>query len=112
MKEQKTFNLARFKLDISSITLEQLDGEAELAALERANGSSTGGMEQLVAESIVQVDGQEVVRPFVEWKRWTSRTRDFVRMAFHRYCSATPKELEDFVKAEFGEAGAELGAPR
>lgn len=111
MKQQKTVNLARFKLEIASVTLEQLDGEAEIAALERANGSPTAGMEQLVAECIVAVDGQEVVRPYVDWKKWKSRTRDFVRAAFHRFCSASPKELEDFLKAEFGEAGAEPGEP-
>jgi hypothetical protein len=110
LKQTKTINFSRFKLEISSITLEQLDGEAELAALERANGSAAGGMEQLVAEAIVAVDGQEVVRPYVEWKKWTSRTRDFVRAAFNRFCSATPKEIDDFLKAEFGEAGAEPGA--
>lgn len=109
-RPRKTFNLARFKLEISSVTLQQLDGEAEIAALERANGSSILGMEQLVAECIVAVDGQEVVTPYVEWKKWKSRTRDFVRGAFHRYCSASPKELDDFFKAEFGAAEDEPGA--
>jgi hypothetical protein len=109
VKQQKTVNLARFKLEIASVTLEQLDGEEEIAALERANGSPSAGMEQLVAQSIVAVDGEAVVRPYVDWKKWKSRTRDFVRSAFHRYCSASAKELDDFLKAEFGEVGAEPG---
>lgn len=101
-RHRKTVNLEHLKLDVRSVTLEELDGEAEIAALERANGSPREGQEQLVAEAIVAVDGQEVVRPYVEWKRWKSRTRDFVRGAFNRLNSASPKEMEAFLQAEFG----------
>lgn len=117
-RNRKTFNVAKYKLKLpdntalTSFELEELEGEEECAAAERA-GEKPSGLRvqmQFLAESIVAVNGKPVdARPFTGVSRWPSRTLDFVRKAFHRFCSASNKELEDFERAEFGDADPVLG---
>ena len=120
-KRRKTINLARFKLDEDdpkTVTLETLNGEDEIAASDRAyiaggpNGIVTPSRieEQYVAQAIVEVNGTAVPPPYVDWSKWSGRCRDFVRAAFHRLGSAQPKDMADFLKAEFAED--ELGGQR
>ena len=113
---KKTLKLERFKLeegDPKTVTLVTLSGEEEILASDRAwagaGGQTTPARieEEYIAQAIVEVDGQPVMPPFVPWKKWSGRCRDFVRAAFHRMGSASPKDLKDFLAAEFGEG--ELG---
>lgn len=104
-RERKTFDVSSYKLEIDTFELEEISGEEELAAIERAGTNPTGSrlQEQMVADSIVSVNGEPVVRPYVDWKKWKSRTRDFVRAAFHKMNSGAPAEIDDFMKAAFGD---------
>jgi hypothetical protein len=102
----KLFDVRKYKLEIESFELEEIGGDEEIAAFERAGSSPTASLiqEQMIAESITAVNGGPVpVRPFVDWRKWNSRTRDFVREAFHRLNSGARKELDDFTKAAFGD---------
>lgn len=97
---------------LTSIEFGRIDGEEELAALDRAQAAMPAGRsptgllitEHQVAQAILSVNGAPVARPFLGWKRWPSDTRDLVRAAAIRMNSIAPKKMEDFLAAEFGES--------
>lgn len=104
----KTFDLTKYKgLSIRSFALRELDGADEIAAAERAtvDGKLDHARlrEQLVADAIVEVNGETVTRPYFDWSKWNAKTRDFVRAAFTRLNDAEPGQLDDFLKTAFGE---------
>lgn len=109
MKQTKTLQLERYKLKdengetVRMVVLEELNGEEELDAIERGGMSGARANEQMIAQMISHVNGEEVTRPYLRWTKWPSRTRDFIRRAAHRLNSASEKELADFERAVFGE---------
>lgn len=63
----------------------------------------------LVADSFVEVNDQPVVAPYMDWCKWPKRTMDVVLKAYEKVNELTPKELENFIEAEF-EGPSALGA--
>ena len=105
----KTFTFAGTALEgiveIASVTLRQLTGEDELAVAERiGTGDPTGArvLNQLIAESIVKVDGESVTCPYVGWKAWDLPTIGVVRACFDRYQYVQEKDMKDFLDYSFG----------
>lgn len=108
--QTKTFDLTKYKnLSIKSFTLRELSGYDETAAYDRAFGPGQRAaaltvQTQLIADAIVEVDGQPVVTPYVDWQKWSLRTRGFVTAAYQRLNDVTADEMADFAQAAFGEA--------
>lgn len=117
MTNKRTFNVEKYKLrmdggkKLSSFAIAELEGPEELDAIQRGGSSGVMIQEQLVAQAIVEVNGEAVpVTPFTTWSKWPSRTREFVRNAYQKVNGASTKELEDFDKAGFeGETQPEPG---
>ena len=113
----KTFDVRKYKLQIpdpatpgrsiplESFALRETTGEDDLAAAERATASGGKALasyrNDVIAEAFVEVNGEPVVTPY-GWRRWPSKARDFVMLAFTRMNDAPVSELEDFEKAAFG----------
>jgi len=118
----KVFDVAKYKLTIpseggdgevalTSFTLRELDGEDELAALERAcvaapaDRMPTGSLviDHQVAESFIAVNGNSVQSPYLAWRKWPAKSRDFVRAAWGKMNDAPRKDVDDFLAAAFGD---------
>jgi len=96
------------RMSIKSVTIRELIGDNEIAARFRAGEDTKGIAMELVADSIVEVNGQLVDVPFSGWKQWTTRTLDMVRMCFNEVNGLTPEEAEGPIE----QARAALEAPR
>ena len=103
--KSKTFDLSQYQpLSVTSFTMKRINGYDELAAAERVTSGNEGASlgEQMIAESITQVDGQDVTTPYVDWAKWCSVTRDFVRAAFDKFNNADKDQIKDFLAEAFG----------
>lgn len=117
----KPFDLSRYpNLSIKSFELEELVGIDSMDALARVappgantNQSALGTLHlnQLVAQSISKVDGELVMRPFVDWTKWTLRTQEFVVMAYTRHNGITKEERDSFLEENFGTPGGVTSSP-
>lgn len=92
---------------VRSVKLRELNGhDSEAAAARVASTGATHGFviqmahrDELVSEAIVQVNGADVVTPYVDWKGWNLRTREFVLEVHNKMNSTSAKELESFFVA-------------
>lgn len=84
--------------DVKEIVVRRINGYDERDAakqLDAMNGASTL-FNELVRISIVSVDGEEVMQPFMTYDTWPTRTRELVMTAFN-----TLNENSDAEKAAF-----------
>ncbi len=111
----KTFAMAKFKLTIpdpkgtptrlplDSFELREVTGEDMVAAAERTgNASNMSLRDSMVAEAFISVNGESVAAPFVGWRKWSAKARDFVVLAYTKMNDASEADLADFEKAAFG----------
>lgn len=94
---------------VKSLELRELDGDASEAAAARVvqkDMTQVHGFllsrqhnEQLISDAIIAVNGQPVITPYLEWKKWNLRTREFVIAAYNKINSTTQAEIDDFFKA-------------
>lgn len=104
-----TIDFVKMKIkgvSVKSLTMRELNGddsEAAAARVVNANTNMVHGFlisrahnEQCIADSIVEVDGSPVITPYVDWKKWNLRTREFVLNAYNRMNGATQTEMDDF----------------
>jgi hypothetical protein len=112
----KTFAVGKYKLTIpdpkdpgrhvpfESFTLREGIGDDQIAAFERMGptASNAAVRDSQIADMFTAVNGEPVVAPFVGWRKWSLKARDFVVRAFNRMNDASTAELEDFEKAAFG----------
>lgn len=110
---EKTFNCEKFKLRddrggaIDSFKLRELNGKDETDAIARISGpdgKAAPGVngfahlnDQMVASSFVEVNGQPVPQPYVDWIAWPTRTRSFITAAYNSINEAAPAEIADFL---------------
>lgn len=111
MNEQ-FFDVRRYNLGrLQNFTLRYLTGEDEMAAAHRAQDATSMLLnENLIAESIVAVNGERLEGPCIEWTAWPSRDRDFVRSAFNRMNRLTLQERDRFVGENTPPVGADTWA--
>lgn len=117
------FDLSKIRgVSISSFDMEEMTGVDSMDAAARALGPRPSEnmsayqinilhRNQLVAQSISKVDDHVVIRPHTQWENWNLRTQEFVMRAYTRLNEATAKEVEDFIKAHFDDAPAEVSEP-
>jgi hypothetical protein len=112
----KLFDVSKYKLTVphptdpgrrvplESFTLREGTGEDEIAAFERAGANATRAaiVDAQIADLFVAVNGEAVVSPFVGWRKWSSKARNYVVRAFSRMNEAPNEDMEDFEKAAFG----------
>jgi hypothetical protein len=86
---------------ITSFALREVDGQDEdiAANTAKAKGGSTTSTEELVRLSVVEVNGQPVKQPYLEFDLWNSRARAFALKAWGSINSASEAELEGFLAA-------------
>lgn len=126
----QTFDLKKYKLTIpdptvedaarapmiplTSITIRDLDGEDELAAIDRArtmapsgrDPSATEVFEETMSIALIEING--AAPPIVPWRghvKWKAKVRDFLRIAFRVVNDASPEDLADFRAAAVGGGG-------
>lgn len=85
--------------NIKTLVMRETDGvDEEIASgLVKSKGGSAFPVEELVRQSIVEVDGQKVVQPFFDFDKWNSRTRSYVLAAWKELNLVEDKEVEDFL---------------
>ncbi len=121
---EKTFNVEKYGLvdgkgrPVRSFKLREHSVRDDEAAIQRlvnpsdpaASAAAMSNLEsELLCDAFVEVNGEPVAQPFVEWKDWPSRTADFIRRAHRRMNNASARELEDFEQAAFGSPQAARG---
>ena len=104
----RDFDISKYsEVDIRSFTLQVMTGNDSLDATARAVGKGDrpnpmvtfAARSNLIADAIVKVDGQDVVRPYIEWESWSLRTQTFVERAFDALNSVTKVEMDDFLSS-------------
>lgn len=102
----KDFDISRYPdVDIRTFTLQIMTGNDSLNATARAVGRGDRpnpmitftSRSNLIADALVKVNGEEVIRPYVVWEEWSLRTQTFVERAFDRLNSVTQTEMDDFL---------------
>lgn len=89
-------------LDCKSFTLRETNGEDERIAAQRGERSGAGSVPEMVASSIVEVDGREAADDVIESYRrtWNTRTRGFVLAAWQALNSVNTDEIDDFLTSD------------
>ncbi len=104
--DELNLDLSTYKrLSIRSVTLRELNGDDSTLAAQRAIGP-TGAVtayaltvehkNQMIADSIVKVNGETVVTPYNDWQRWSLKTQQFVVEAFDFLNENSKEDLKDF----------------
>lgn len=119
-RDGKFVDLSQFRdVDIKSFTMVPTTGDDMIRAAERVippgdpgqlmNGQLFGMLlrQQLIAGSIVEVDGQKIIGNSCQASlTWSTRTREFVARTFDHLNELSKNELELFDKVLSGEAPA------
>jgi hypothetical protein len=120
------FDVAKYKLTIpdpsytgdgkpprtplTSFELREINGEDEIAALDRAREKMPSGRlpgpedvaEENISEAFVSVNGSPVIAPWGGHRKWPAKVRDFLRVAFRSLNDADQEDIQDFAKAVRG----------
>ena len=97
---QQTFDIGAHlkRSSIQTITIRELTGKNERNAKCRAEEPMEIG-DELLAESIVEVDGKPVQYPFHGFRDWSSRTLEVVRTCFNELNGTTEAERMGPIRA-------------
>lgn len=85
---------------LSSFTLRETNGKDEEYAAERAKAVGSSITEELIRVSIVAVNGERTVQPYLALGLWNSKARSRLARAFQELNSASEKEDADFDAAD------------
>lgn len=111
---KKTVDLSGYRdLDITSITMRSVNAEDTLAAAARCTPPDGASIvhpnlfnimlrQQLLIESIVEVNGKPCNGPCLEAMTWSTRTREFLGEIFDYLNAIDDKERSDFQKGLAG----------
>jgi hypothetical protein len=110
MAYQQKFELVGLKrMSVESVTVKELTGRDEDAARFRSANDMARMSNELIAQSIIEVDGSPVEPPFHGFIDWSSRTLDVVRRCFNEVNSVSPEEAEDPIRRAQESASAAQG---
>lgn len=106
MTRTRDFDVSKYpEMDIKGFTLQIMTGNDSLDATARAVGKGDkpnpmltfSARSNLIADAIVRIDGQDVIRPYVQWEDLSLRTQTFIEKAFDCINGVTNGEMEDFL---------------
>ncbi len=115
MATEKFLDLSKFPgLDVQSFKMRSLTGEDLISSAARCAPAEGTSLEptifslqmrqQQIAQSIIEVNGEQVRGPCLAFMKWNSRTRELVTMAYDHINGVSSSEREDFAKALIGAA--------